>query len=180
MYQQTKFTTYAPYQDTETSSQISPRSGSISIDFYDDAGSTIGVNLSPDVNPIELYIPLDRLMPKPTPEYVAPYIPDRNWEFFYYHTTEITLDRGSLHITLNIEDTSAQFSLVIRLGAFPNITSREFDFTCLVGPSTGAASGTCHVVICNFRLKRNLHLFFFRERLLILLKKLQFTLFVFF
>ncbi|XP_071129607.1 polycystin family receptor for egg jelly-like isoform X3 [Mytilus edulis] len=137
---QTKFTTYAPYQDTETSSQISPRSGSISIDFYDDAGSTIGVNLSPDVDPIELYIPLDRLMPKPTPEYVAPYIPDRNWEFFYYHTTEITLDRGSLHITLNIEDTSAQFSLVIRLGAFPNITSREFDFTCLVGPSTGAAS----------------------------------------
>ena len=80
-------------------------------------------------------------MPKPTSEYVAPHIPERNGEYFYYRTTDIVLDRGSLHIEIDMDDPSQQFLLVIRLGAFPNITSREFDFSCLVGPSIGKASG---------------------------------------
>jgi hypothetical protein len=85
-------------------------------------------------------------MAKPTSEYIVPYIPDRDWEYFYYHTTYIKLDRGSLHIQIDMDDTSQQFLVVLRLGSFPNITSREFDFSCLIGPTQGAASGMYYLV----------------------------------
>lgn len=93
------------------------------------------------VKPITLFIPFDPLNPKPEAKHVVPYIPDRDQEYFYYHTAEINLDRGSLHVNIDIEDPSVQFLVVVRLGAFPNITTKEFDFSCLVGPATGQASG---------------------------------------
>ncbi|XP_061175461.1 uncharacterized protein LOC133184410 [Saccostrea echinata] len=126
---QSSYSIFHPHAFTPQAKDLSKYSGSLSIDLYDASDSPIQVTQA--VTPIQMKVPLDRNMLVPGEEYVIPFIPDRDWEYFFYHTTEITSSRAALQVRFRLEDLNLQFLVLVKFGDIKNI-STEFDHVCMV------------------------------------------------
>ena len=126
---QSSYSIYTPHAFTPQAKDLSKYSGSLNIDLYDASDSPIKVTQASE--PISMKVPLDRNMPVPGEEYVVPFIPDRDWEYFFYHTTEITSSRSALQIRFRLEDLNQQFLVLVKFGDIKNI-SKAFDHVCMV------------------------------------------------
>lgn len=137
---QSSYSIYAPHAFTPQAKDLSRYSGSLNIDLYDASDSPIKVTEASE--PISMIVPLDRNMPVPGEEYVVPFIPDRDWEYFFYHTTEIKSARAALQIRFRLEDLNQQFLVLVKFGDIKNI-SKAFDHVCMI-PSKMEYQGVQH------------------------------------
>lgn len=137
---QSSYSIYAPHAFTPQAKDLSRYSGSLNIDLYDASDSPIKVTEASE--PISMRVPLDRNMPVPGEEYVVPFIPDRDWEYFFYHTTEIKSARAALQIRFRLEDLNQQFLVLVKFGDIKNI-SKAFDHVCMI-PSKMEYQGVQH------------------------------------
>lgn len=123
-------TVFKTNSNTEKSKDLSPFSGAVSLSLFTESGEPIYVKGAG--NPISIEVPMDPLMPIPDAEYTEPYIPPRPWEYMFYHTFDVTSARGSIHMQFRLENPGIQLLVLIKLGTFPNVTTGDFEFMCMI------------------------------------------------
>ena len=126
---QASYTVFHPNAYAKGASELSPHSGALEIDIYDASGNRVSIDGTSE--PIGLTIPLDRNMPTPSKDYIHPLVPDRDTEYFFYQTTEITSSRASIQEIFRDLTPGKQLLVLVRLGGIQNLLT-DFIHVCMI------------------------------------------------
>ena len=130
---QTRYNVYKQHDDTKNSETTDHSIGTLTLDFKTEANSEISV---PHINPPINFIIL-RKSPYITPHTVmTPFIPNNNWDKFFYIAIDVTEKGASLSVKVEfIQPASGPMQLlaVARRGKLPNSTiENEIDFSTML------------------------------------------------
>ena len=115
------------FKHASSDGQVHSLSSTITVDFFNSSGSTIDITAMK--KPCQLVIPRDpNLVVSPPVPINNPVIPKRDTDYLFYHSFNVSEKDPSIHIRIVPNDSSVQYHVYVKFGAFPNLVNKTWDY----------------------------------------------------